>query len=475
MKIQSFQYYNISKSISSTNSKQNFVEKNFSEISMPVESIYSNSLSGVTEISFCGVIHPQSEKLKKLLKYKIPDIYSDILLIDPSVYERLMKTKVFQKPIGSLIKVISQYEKSFVPAEKEFVEIIRSAAQRTPKKSLEQVVHDLFPEHNKILMKEQQLILNKIKLLSEQMPKTQQEQLNNLMQFSNDKMERRPIFHNFSVKEFKYKLNRIVDGIKNKNDLQECHSIREIEQIANKLPQIIPSDKMVSKEDKTQHRKFLRQQRKNIEQTQLSLLAKMDYIMDNSALRNNRELRMLLTNSRSMIYKLPIIYPFNRKTFIYELNKITSTLEDKKLAKEIMEEAIKLPTSKDSVSAFIVKSALSSSEKIFQDLFSGARGTVEHIVPTVKKGQDCLMNYVLASAWKNNERGHRSFAEQLRKFPSIYQTAQHHVDRLIELYNNGIFDEVGMKRGYIINLVDTLKRLSPPEKPLKLDISKLNP
>lgn len=429
----------------------------------------------ISSIKFCGVIHPQSEKLKKLLKYKIPDIYSEITLIDPSVYEKLMKTKVYEKPIGSLIKTILQYEKSFVPSEKVFIEIIRSVALRNPKKTLEQVVHDLFPEHNKILMKEQQTILDKIKLLSEQIPEPQQELLNNLMHFTNEKMERRPIFKNFNVKEFKYKLNKIVECIRNKNDLEERYAIREIEKIGNKLPQIIPETEKISRNDKAQHRKFLRQNRKNVEQTQLNLLAKMDYVMDNSVLRNNRELRILLTNSRSMIYKLPIIYPFNRKTFIYDLRKIVSTLEDKKLAKEIMEEAKNLPTSKDSASAFIVKSALSSSEKIFQDLFSGARGTVEHIIPTQKKGQDCLMNYVLASAWRNNERGHRSFADQLRKYPYIYQTAQNHVNKLIELYNNGFFNEVGMRRGYIINLVALLRRLSPPEKPLIINISTLQP
>lgn len=473
MKIQPMQLYNIycpQKELGITNN----ISKNCGQQSN-IDRVDFVSMPVVAGINFCGIIHPQSEKLKKLLKYKIPDVYSGITLIDPSVYEKLMKTKVYQKPIGSLIKVILQYEKSFVPSEKEFVEIIRSAAQRAPKKSLEQVVHDLFSEHNKILMQNQQSILDKIMNLSEQMPETSKEQLKNLMQLVTDKMERRPVFQKFSVKEFKYKLNRIVDGIKNKNDLQECRSIREIVKIASKLPQIIPTEEMVSKEDKKQHRKYLRQNRKNVEQTQLSMLAKMDYIMDNSVLKNNRELRILLTNSRSMIYKLPIIYPFNRKTFIYELNKITSALEDKKLARDIIEEATKLPTSKDSVSAFIVKSALSSSEKIFQDLFSGSRGTVEHIVPTVKKGQDCLMNYVLASAWKNNERGHRSFADQVRKYPSVYQTAQRHVDRLIELYNNGTFEEIGMKRGYIINLADILKRLSPPEKPLIIDISALNP
>ncbi len=473
MQIKPLQYCNIS--ICSINSKNNFAGLNSSKKSVPIESNYFNTLSGISGVSFCGVIHPQSENLKKLLKYRIPDIYSDIILISPSDYERLMKTKTYEKPIGSLVKVISQYESSLVPSEKEFLNILRTAANRQPKKNLEQVVHDLFLEHNSILMKNQQGIIEKLKLLARQMPEIQQEQFEEFIAFFVSKIERRPVVQKFNVKEFKYKLSRITEWIKNKNDKEELRDIREIVKMSNRLPTSPLTALEISMNEKSKRRKFLRQKRKNTEQIQLNILAKMDNYMDNSSLKNNRELRLLLANSRSMIYKLPIVYPFNRKTFIYELEKITRTLEDKKLARKMILEAIKLPTSKNSVSAFIVKSALSSSEKIFQDLFSGARGTIEHIIPSVKNGKDYLTNYALASAWMNNERAHRSFAEQLRKYPEIYRTAQNHVDRLIELYNNGIFEKAGMTRGYIINLVELLHRLSPPEKPLELDISKLNP
>ena len=78
MQIKPLQYCNIS--ICSINSKNNFAGLNSSKKSVPIESNYFNTLSGISGVSFCGVIHPQSENLKKLLKYRIPDIYSDIIL-----------------------------------------------------------------------------------------------------------------------------------------------------------------------------------------------------------------------------------------------------------------------------------------------------------------------------------------------------------------------------------------------------------
>ena len=63
--------------------------------------------------------------------------------------------------------------------------------------------------------------------------------------------------------------------------------------------------------------------------------------------------------------------------------------------------------------------------------------------------------------------------QQLKQHPEIYQNAQKHINRLIELYNDGTFKKVGLTKWYITNLAKRLYRLSPPEKPIVVDLSKL--
>ena len=170
---------------------------------------------------------------------------------------------------------------------------------------------------------------------------------------------------------------------------------------------------------------------------------------------------------------MPVVVNFNRKTFIYELQKIVNTLDDKKLAKRMIQQAVELPKSRENISAFIVKAANCSSEKIGFDLIEGSTGSIEHLVPFASKGNDSLENYAISTAYYNSERGNRTMPQQLKQHPEIYQNAQRHINRLIELYNDGTFKKVGLTKWYITNLAKRLYRLSPPEKPIVVDLSKL--
>ena len=203
------------------------------------------------------------------------------------------------------------------------------------------------------------------------------------------------------------------------------------------------------------------------------IIRQMMQFLASSPLKDDLELNSLLIMSKAQIYKIPVKHPFKRKSFIYNLKKITARLEDKKFANEMERTASQLPTSKDSVAAFIVNEALNSSEKIGYDLIAGALGTTEHLKPTQKGGKNELNNIALASKYKNNMKAHTDLAILMKKEPEIYEYCQRHINRLIELYNNGIFKKVGLSKGYILNLKERLEKLSPKENPLVLDISAL--
>ena len=139
----------------------------------------------------------------------------------------------------------------------------------------------------------------------------------------------------------------------------------------------------------------------------------------------------------------------------------------------MIQQAVELPKSRENLSAFIVKAANCSSEKIGFDLIEGSTGSIEHLVPFASKGNDSLENYAISTAYYNSERGNRTMPQQLKQHPEIYQNAQKHINRLIELYNDGTFKKVGLTKWYITNLAKRLYRLSPPEKPIVVDLSKL--
>ena len=202
-------------------------------------------------------------------------------------------------------------------------------------------------------------------------------------------------------------------------------------------------------------------------------MKKMVNLTNNSPLQNNKELEKLFTQMRARIFGIPITISFNRKSFIYEIKKIVDDIDDKKLANKMVQVATKLPKSHDDVSAFIVKASACSSEKIGYDLLSGSTGSIEHLIPFKTKGNDNVDNYAISTAYYNSERGHRSMPQQLRLHPETYENCQKHIDRLIELYNDGTLEEVGLSKWYRINLVQKMYRLSSPDKRMVLDISKL--
>ena len=426
-------------------------------------------------ISFKQKIQPDAN-LKKLLQYKIPDIYSEITLLEPQVLENALKSKIFSGPITSIVKYLQIHQSSLFSVEKQVLAILKNAAKNQPKKSLEQIIHEQFPKHNKILMAEQKPVFDKLRELSKEMPAELKEEFDSLMKLYTSKMLHKSIVLPFSITEFRYKLGRIAESLKSRNIKSECKTIKTLIRMVDNFIEPndinkITVDNEINSVSKKRNRK--NKLPRNITTHNADVLRQMAKVLSNSTLKDDRELNNLFIMAKAKIYKIPMQHPFKRKSFIYDLQKITSKLEDKKLANQMNKTAVELPTSKDSLSAFIVNEALNSSEKIGYDLLAGSIGTTEHIFATERGGGYELNNMALASAYKNNKKAHTDLAVLMRKEPEIYDYCQRHITRLIELCNNGIFEKIGLAKGYILNLRDRLENLSPQEKPLKLDISTL--
>ena len=424
-------------------------------------------------ISFQG--HPSDKTLlKKLLPYKIPDMYSGRIMIPNEDIQNILNRRIFSGPIKNVVKYLSNYEDSLFPVQMAVYNIIKTAAKKHPKKTIEEVLHELAPQHQVKLRALQQPIFEELSDTAKEMPEEDYNKFLSLMNYTQKTLNNMPVVIEFSPKEFKYKLSRIFQGIEERGDFSEQTVMRKLMKMANHFSAYSEEDAYQLAISKRKGRTVNKSRfTQNYRRKQADNLQQMDKVLVHSSLYNDKELNDLFVQTRFRIYKIPQIYPFKRKSFLYELHKITDQLEDQKLSHRMLKTALKLPTSRENLSAFIVKSIAYSSEKIGYDLISGSLGTIEHLSPAHKGGQDLLDNFGLASAFMNSERGHRPFEQQLKKYPETYENSQKYIDRLIELCNQGVFAKIGLSRSYIKNFATKVFNMSPRDNRLKLDLSKL--
>lgn len=441
------------------------VQKNSAPITMPkLQTLACDTVS-------FGRSAGNAEALRALMSYKVPGIYSGKVVIDPKIVEKILNNKVFSGSVKNIVKTLAPFESSLHTVEKSVFNLIKNQAKKSPDKKLDEVMREAAVFHDVKLRAIQQPIFDRLDAMSHDMPLEQQNQFLRLMNVVNKKIYREPIKIPFDKKDFQYKLKRITDELEIKNNKTELEFMKKIMHVAQQLPDDSIQN-LSSTSSKAKKNKKIRSQ-KNVSRRRGEIIRKIESLQLSSSLKNNEELTKLISRARSQIYDVPVVVNFNRKTFIYELQKIVNTLDDKKLAKRMIQQAVELPKSRENISAFIVKAANCSSEKIGFDLIEGSTGSIEHLVPFASKGNDSLENYAISTAYYNSERGNRTMPQQLKQHPEIYQNAQKHINRLIELYNDGTFKKVGLTKWYITNLAKRLYRLSPPEKPIVVDLSKL--
>lgn len=427
-------------------------------------------------ISFTGkkrTSAQNAEPLRKLMAYRVPDMYSGRIVIERSKVEKLLSEHIFSKNLKYIVKALLPYEECLLDVEKEIFSMIKSYALIRPQAKLDAFIRFMAPEHNKKLLEIQRPIFEELRTMSKAMPLEEQKEFDKLMNMVEKKLKFEPIVLPFNASDFQYKLKRISEQIKVKNNYVEKNTILQMLKIAKNFPKEHEEPFVIENyKSKAKRNKKLQALRK-YERQQITTLKRLEMLRLTTELKNNPELEQLFIMANSQINGIPRITAFNRKTFIYDLQKITNNLENQKLAHAMIQKALELPTSHNNLSAFIVKYANSSAEKIGYSILCGSIGNIEHLTPFVKGGKDCLENYGICSEYTNSERGMRSMEQQLKRHPEIYINCQKQIDRLIELFNGGIFRKVGLSKFYIINFAQQMQKLSPKDKPLVLNLTKL--
>ncbi len=402
-------------------------------------------------VSF-GSSLPNADGLRSLLSHSIPDLYSKIILLDPAKYDMLFEKQVFNGSLRQISWDVSPLSSSLFKIEYDFFHLLRKEAKINPDKDLQTFVQELVPAHSERLRTIQIPKLKRIEDYSHNFPADLLKQFNHFMYTSYQKLYDEEVFVPFSVKEFHYKLNNVKKRIlKNAQSDEEIAAIRRLQNIAGSITDVPEERRMAPGFNLTKY-----------EDQQKAMIKKFADYLERSILAYDKDLIELTDNSEKRIHKEKTHLKFNRKSFIYELQEITSLLPDRRLAHLVEKEAIALPTSKENLSAFIMKAENRSNDQIGFDLLAGSLGTIDHLVASHNGGLDRLSNYALSSAYMNSKKAHKSFAECYRHDPKIAEYAERQIERFIYLYHTqrNIFKDANLDKGYIIGLARTLERLS---------------
>ncbi len=146
-------------------------------------------------------------------------------------------------------------------------------------------------------------------------------------------------------------------------------------------------------------------------------------------------------------------FPFKRKKFIENLNRVQIAPSDVDAMQMILAKAETIPTSGKDVNAFIAKYSnrnvprgnggfvTRSDSEIIQRILDPSVQSVEHIRPQVTfktsngnyvGAKDVIQNLALAHKQCNSDRGHLTLEQYMRMNPKAEESIQKHVDFLIK-------------------------------------------
>ena len=257
--------------------------------------------------------------------------------------------------------------------------------------------------------------------------------------------------------------------------------------IADKYEHMTPIGQVMYRQLKFLSKKFPKKNIQELLQTQfkkaeVNLIVEQREILDSLNFmswelpeKKGMQLRKIVGETFEMIFKREPNPQkrFKRKKVIESFDAFTNTINDPKLKKKIGKAIRELPTSDNSINAFIVKYASRSPEEIAMKLHREDFATLEHIIPDCRGGRLVIWE----CSEDNAARGNSYLLEQLQKHPEMPTNLQKHIDRLIEIHNIEYELEPKAKRNLLKNYIFSLQNeyAMASGGALKPDISALGP
>lgn len=407
------------------------------------------SKSRQKNVTFAGIAN--AGKLKILFSYGLPCMYSGVEMIDPKRAQKLIKNGTFKQPVSNVMQAMKPYEPLITGIESHIYKIIKKESEKHPDFTLQDILKNLMPPFRKQLRKKQAPIFEQINELAQYLPDNARYKYSRLMDETNRKLLGQPIIVPFSASEFKYKLEKAKEDFSKR---KEYKKIKIVNKMLNESSRFYNETNYITLE----HQK--------------KVLNYLNLLYLRSDLKDNEPMKNLMESSLDKVNEKRVVVPFSRKSFIYDLANIVNKISDKELKDKILAIAQTLPTSRESVPAYIIKFASEPSEKIGYRLLCPNFASVEHIKPRSCGGPDSMENFGGATSRENTERQNIPFPNQILRRPKTGFFCQKYIDRLIELVKKGIFEKNYIDTKYIKDFKQTIHRESRGW--IDLDTSKLD-
>ncbi len=389
----------------------------------PTRSVGLSNFYYLTNISFKGA---EAAKYKNLFKYGAPCMYTGVKTLDSKTALDFLNI-VYKLKAKEIFKFLEEWEPSFLhpsfisKSGKDSYIILKEQSKKTPDKSLKEIFLILKPQYEKILVKQQLAILDTLFSFSYSFPQEYAGDYKYLINEAKNRIIGKPIKLEFSVKEFKYKLEQIK---------QEYATLKD-RNSTNVIAQLLKESKNFSSKNS---RKTLTHQKK--------VLSKINTMLNHSHLNNDEALQNLIEDSKLRLNDKKTQVPFTKKGFVHDLAKLVENIKDKNIKRAIMTIATKLPTSQDSSSSYIIKFASKTPDKFVYNLIWPIIATIEHIHPKSCGGAiDEIANFGCAAAKPNSDRHSIDFIEQLKREPDTSVNSQKYLDWLIDRAFDGTLDK----------------------------------
>ena len=292
---------------------------------------------GVDTVSF-GRVAENAEKMRVMFKYGMIDIHTGKPIIDPDWFQKALQTGLFERSLQTVVKVLKPMQEALHKVEGELFQKLEDISKSHPLYRLDDAIKQLAPSAQDKLLELQNPILKELEEFGPKLPAKQKEAFDELIATTKLQFKNKEIPYKFSKKEFKYQLERIAQDTKRRGFSDEIKTVDKLLNMANKMP-YTPSGRNFSR----------RAPKFNAEKqlAQANTIRQMSNYLMRSSLKDDKALNDLFMNAKMQVFNIKMVIPFKRKTFIHELQSITDTLKDQKLARKIMKVASQLPTAQE--------------------------------------------------------------------------------------------------------------------------------
>lgn len=351
---------------------------------------------------------------KFLMKLKrIRDPYSGVVILMPNEVDGISRAVSKKTTTASKLHVLGEYTESMLPVERGMYSFFCEANKKNKDLGFSEILRTQYPYAIKGLILHQNRVFDTIENASEKLsPKNKQRVFEELSE-ARDRilLPEEDFKHRFKRKTF---INKLVNI--------QCNDILDR---VNKKIEALPQEKL--------------------------LKARKDYATARYAI-NNMPHDQYIDNEHRPI------------DLVRNLRKKYAPKTKDEMA-QVIEIAKTLPTSNDSMNAFVVKYADRCDNEICNRLILPSRASVEHVQADSLGGENEAANFILATSSRNSERGNMPIKEFIKKYPEIPKYTQQYMDDIIREGNRG---QLAGHEWYPYLIKDTIKQ----ESGINVDISK---